>query len=114
MSGYPEFNFPAFHDAARCLRGQGYDVVNPAELETEDTTKCWAFYARRSVGLLVKDCDAVVLLSGWVDSRGALLEAIVARALGLPFYRLVGSSLELCSTEHVDQVIESRLNLLLR
>ncbi|MGI6558284.1 MAG: DUF4406 domain-containing protein [Limnochordia bacterium] len=114
MTGHPEFNFPAFHDAARRLRQQGYDVCNPAEMETEDTTKPWAFYARRSVGLLVQDCDAVLLLSGWSDSRGALLEAVVARALGLPFYRFVGSSLERCSTDHVDQVIESKLDLLLR
>ncbi len=113
MTGHPKFNFPAFHDAARRLRQQGYDVVNPAELETMDTARPWEFYARRSIGLLVKECDAVLLLSGWCDSRGALLEAVVARALGAPFYRLVDSSLERYSTDHIDQVIASKLDLLL-
>jgi hypothetical protein len=32
----------------------------------------------------VADCDGVALLPGWGDSRGAALEAHVARSLDLP------------------------------
>ena len=31
MRKYPEFNHPAFHQAARLLRAEGYDVFSPAE-----------------------------------------------------------------------------------
>jgi hypothetical protein len=31
MRGIPEFNFPAFHDAAARLRNEGHVVFNPAE-----------------------------------------------------------------------------------
>ena len=31
MTGLPEFNYPAFHEAARRWRAIGWDVINPAE-----------------------------------------------------------------------------------
>ncbi|WP_319942079.1 DUF4406 domain-containing protein [Pseudomonas quasicaspiana] len=32
MTGLPDFNFPAFAAEANRLRGLGFDVVNPAEI----------------------------------------------------------------------------------
>jgi hypothetical protein len=83
MSGLPEHNFPAFHDAAARLRALGYDVLNPAEQDfNDDLTKPWDFYLRRDIPLLCQ-CDAVALLDGFERSKGALLELHIASKLGM-------------------------------
>jgi hypothetical protein len=83
MSGLPEHNFPAFHDAAARLRAAGYEVLNPAEQEFNgDLTKPWDFYLRRDIPLLCQ-CDAVALLDGFERSKGALLELHIASKLGM-------------------------------
>jgi hypothetical protein len=83
MSGLPDHNFPAFHDAAARLRAAGYEVLNPAEQEFNgDLTKPWAYYLRRDIPLLCR-CDAVALLPGWSESRGAKLEYYIAAQLGM-------------------------------
>lgn len=81
MSGLPEFNYPAFHQAAARLRKQGRHVVNPAEFEL-DTTKDWTYYMRKDLAELTK-CDAIYLLKDWNKSRGATLELFIATQLGL-------------------------------
>lgn len=81
MTGHPDLNFPAFHEAAASWRAGGHEVVSPAELEGPDD-EAWAYYLRRDLKVLV-DCDAIVLLAGWETSKGAALELHVARALGM-------------------------------
>lgn len=81
MTGYPEFNYPAFNAAARQLRMHGYLVVNPAELDT-DTSKEWHHYMRNDIRELV-DCDEIVTLPGWEKSRGATLEVFIGTQLGM-------------------------------
>lgn len=82
MSGYPDHNFPAFNAMAKELRGLGFEVVNPAEL-AEDDSQPWEYYMRRDIPLLCQ-CDGIVLLPGWQQSRGACLEQIIARELDMP------------------------------
>jgi hypothetical protein len=83
MTGYPEFNYPAFYAAETALRKAGFDTLNPARSEGREGCKSWLDYMR--AGLRdVADCDGVALLPGWEDSRGAALEAHVARSLDLP------------------------------
>ncbi len=74
-------NFPAFHAAATELRAQGHHVENPAEINA-DTTTPWLECMRTDLALLVT-CDAVYLLPGWQNSRGARIEQSVAAGLGL-------------------------------
>lgn len=81
MTGLPDFNFPAFDDAACRLRHLGIEVVSPAEL-CVDTTKPWQECMREDIKALV-DCDAVLVLPGWDKSRGASLEVFIATQLGL-------------------------------
>lgn len=91
MTGYPEFNFPAFDEAAAELRAVGYEVINPAEVdralgfdprsEDEYTDENYHAAMRRDIPLVMK-ADGVALLPGWRASRGANLEHDVARAIG--------------------------------
>jgi len=81
MSGIADFNHPAFHAAAAKLRAQGYQVVNPAELNP-DTSKTWDQCMRRDLQALA-DCYAIAFLPGWEASKGARLEYDVAQALGM-------------------------------
>lgn len=80
MSGLPEYNYPAFNAEAARLRAIGYHVENPAENPKQDT---WQDYMRQAVRQMMT-CDAVALLPGWHDSRGALIENGLAVSLGIP------------------------------
>ena len=87
MSGYEEFNFPAFNRAEELLRkSYGYKhIVNPAKLHPT-TDLPWAEFLKQDLRELIA-CDAVFLLKGWEKSRGATLEAFVAYTLGLRLYK---------------------------
>lgn len=86
MTGLPDLNFPAFHDAAAELRAAGFKVVNPAEINP-DHTMAWADCMRRDIKALM-GCDCIVLLPGWMDSRGARLERHIAVQLGMQVFDL--------------------------
>lgn len=81
MSGLPELNFPAFHQAAAALRARGFEVVNPAEINV-DPTAGWLACMRADIAQLIT-CDGLAMLSGWEKSRGAKVEYELARGLGL-------------------------------
>ncbi|KTT15843.1 DUF4406 domain-containing protein [Pseudacidovorax intermedius] len=81
MTGLPDLNFPAFHAAAATLRAAGHHVENPAEINA-DPKAGWVDCMRADIQRLVT-CDAVLLLPGWRNSRGATLEHHIAQALGL-------------------------------
>jgi hypothetical protein len=83
MTGLPEFNYPAFHAAAGRIRHAGLEPVSPAESFGGRTDLPRCEYIRADVKLLA-GCDAVAMLSGWEDSRGANLEYLLARELCLP------------------------------
>lgn len=85
MSGLPEFNYPAFRDAARKWRECGWDVLDPSEKFGGDTTLPYAVYINHSL-IDVIACDAVATLPGWEQSKGASLEVQYARVVGKPVY----------------------------
>ena len=82
MTGLPEYNYPAFHSAEATLKAHGYDVGNPARTGQQPGWE-WADYMRAALRIML-DCDAVALLPGWTESRGALIEASLAERLGMP------------------------------
>lgn len=83
MTGYPGWNIPAFNAAAFRLRQLGHDVLNPADGGADNTgKKTWADYLREDI-VLVAQADAVAVLPGWQESRGAALEVHIAHALGM-------------------------------
>lgn len=103
MRGYPEFNFPAFHEAAAVLRNAfGFEVFSPAEKDEEvhgeefskqfktgslEAAESTGFSLRRALGddleWICKQAEGIVLLPGWEKSKGALAEKATAEALGL-------------------------------
>lgn len=79
MTGYPGYNYPAFHAAENELRSRGYDTLNPARHPAQES---WVDYLRLDL-VDVLAADGLALLPGWEASRGAQLEVHVAHALGM-------------------------------
>lgn len=80
MTGIPAYNFPAFNAEADRLRALGFEVVNPADINSADThyNQC----LRNDLKALM-DCDTIAMLDGWMDSNGAHLEVHIAHRVGI-------------------------------
>lgn len=101
MRGIKDFNFPAFDACADWIREFGYEVFNPADRDREkhgdDVNKSatgdladivsTGFSLRDALGAdlawIAAEADAVCVLPGWENSKGAQAEVALARALGL-------------------------------
>lgn len=82
MTDLPGMNFPAFNAAAELLKQRGWSVThNPAEHGVVEGAN-WQDYMLYDLGEVAK-CEAIYLLPGWTTSKGALLELLNARMLGL-------------------------------
>jgi len=88
MTGMPGYNFPAFDAAAHRLRRDGWEVVNPAENFGGSTNLPREAYMRVDVAQMTT-CLAVAMLPGWRDSRGARMEYLLARELGMQIFNAV-------------------------
>lgn len=86
MTGKPDFNYPAFFKARDKWKEVGCDVLCPAENFGGDTTREYREYIKADLAMLL-EADAIVLLPGWEQSRGARFELHVAQLLGLEVYR---------------------------
>jgi len=86
MTGIEDYNYPAFHEAAKALRASGIMVINPAENFDGDQSLPYTQYIRLAVKQMAS-ASHVVTLDGWEDSDGAVLEVTIANALDLPVTR---------------------------
>ncbi|EEZ5178118.1 DUF4406 domain-containing protein [Escherichia coli] len=78
MTGYEDFNRPAFHAAGKALSQEGHTVLNPAVLpdglmQAQYMDICMA---------MIRSVDAVYLLKNWYQSAGARAELALAEKLG--------------------------------
>lgn len=80
MTGLPEFNYPEFERVSEALKELGYEVVSPAQPELLGDGIGWDFCMRSSIVLLMK-CNAIYMLDGYENSRGAMLEYAISGAL---------------------------------
>lgn len=83
MTGYPDFNYPAFRKAAKIFRTQGLEVFDPSECFDGDQTLSKETYMREDITAVLK-ATLIVTLDGWEESSGARLEVEVAKAIGIP------------------------------
>jgi hypothetical protein len=98
MRGHPDFNHPAFHEAAARLRAAGHEVFTAAERNeaigcpvNADGDPAKAGLTRRQflamdVNMITTWAEAVATLDGWEQSSGAQAEVWLARAIDIPVY----------------------------
>ena len=86
MTGLPDYNYPAFFAAAEKLRADGWMPINPVAFN--------GVFGRNPTGRLldavceseraaIPFLDAIYLLKGWENSKGAKRELEVALKHGL-------------------------------
>ena len=90
MRGIPDWNYPAFQQAATVLRELGHTVVSPHEADEvvggpEAASQDMPATMRRDLDLVLQQ-EAVVLLAGWSRSHGACLERHAADVVGIPVF----------------------------
>lgn len=84
MTGYKNFNRDSFNDEAYLLKEEGHTPLNPAVLsdglsQREYMDICFA---------MIRAADAVYLLQGYEQSKGALAELAYAEKLELEVVKL--------------------------
>lgn len=108
MSGYAEFNFPAFFAAQELFESKGYEVFNPASKDNEANVQTDKSFAEGDDQKLMQsgwdfraafdwDCnkviyaDAIYMLKGWEKSSGARAEHAVAVSIQqrYPEYKII-------------------------
>lgn len=131
MSGIPQYNFPAFFAVGDKLRELGYEVVNPAEIDTKEDkgaalaspdglghtgTKTWGDFLMRDVKLVADVVDGIFVLPNWFKSRGARLETFVALQVQKPVYDTIsddfggGSLVEIDPIEAIEMIAYNTVN----
>jgi hypothetical protein len=89
ITGMPNFNIEGFRAAARELVRAGWRAVDPHTLhDVAPGVHPDEVYYRRDLIAMLDRCDAVVVLPGWEESRGAQTEVHVAVRCGMPVYAL--------------------------
>ena len=88
MTGKPGFNRDEFEAAAKAVRDKnaGFDeMMNPHEFATQFEWDESTSIKRIAAVLMfqLSRCDAIYMLRGWQDSKGATAEHAVAKWIGL-------------------------------
>jgi len=86
LRGRKKFNFDNFNGWAKYWRSCGYEVMNPAEHNT-DTSKDWTWYIIEDLKWIRrKKPDFIFSLRDWQTSAGACIERLaVIKNGGTPY-----------------------------
>lgn len=91
MRGFPSHNYPLFNQVAAKLREQGFDIVNPAEIEGTSEGVPREVCMQRDFEVLLT-CTGIAALPGWKQSPGACTEVALGWSLNLPLYDVITDS----------------------
>lgn len=85
MTGLPDYNYPAFNEAAALMREQGHIVYNPAEYPYDGPLDQFPLRAafHEYCGWICDRAEAILMLPGWSRSKGATAERCLALAIGV-------------------------------
>lgn len=106
MTGLADLNKAAFFEAEERLTTLGYRVANPARMQGPEDAS-WEWWMRCALTQLLT-CQAIVMLPGWENSRGAKLELFIAEQLGIAVYFWLDG--RLVSSEDLEWLQADRLN----
>ena len=81
ITGVENGNAEMFMKASVQIANRGDLPINPHWLK-HDHDKSWLNYMRVDIIALI-DCDGVMVLPGFTESRGAMIEHELGRSLGL-------------------------------
>ena len=77
--------FERFREASEVVKLAGWTPINPMAMESFELS--WSTYMQIAIDLLKSgEIDGVYMLRGWMHSRGAAIEWILARRLEIPIY----------------------------
>lgn len=88
VTGIEDRNKEAFYKADESLQAAGLEVVNPLKLCEPDLS--WEQAMRICLSALL-ECESIVMLEGWEQSKGACIEHSLASALKIDIYYSVES-----------------------
>lgn len=74
-----------FAYAEQLLRREGWEVINPFDIDLKEKEKTWANFMLADIEALIP-CDAIFMLKDWMDSNGAYIEHAFARAMEKEIY----------------------------
>jgi hypothetical protein len=79
ISGLQDLNKPKFEKWEKILTDRGYNVINPHKIDHKGA-ELWVDFMKADIKALM-DCEMIAVLDDWAQSRGAVLEVLIASAL---------------------------------
>lgn len=112
ITGFPDHNKPAFEFASGKLKESGWEVFNPLDHGGMDDSLTWEQHLSRDLAGMLNNCDSIVFLPKWEQSRGSRLEGYVASKLGFNLFRMLEIQgkivLDRISPDYVEDICKQR------
>jgi hypothetical protein len=74
-----------FNLAEKTIIASGHEPINPLKIEGYDVSLTWKQHMCRDIKELF-NCEAILMLNDWRDSRGARIEHAIAKETGIIIY----------------------------